>query len=106
MEQLEQKVSGGRRSRQAEFTSLLKEFEKSKGVTVKAFCSLHNIGEGAFYSFRKRYYQKKTKPEKPAGFIRIKPTDGNGQPGVLFAEVRGIKLYQPVSADYLKTLAL
>lgn len=104
MEQSEQKASGGRRSRQ-EFTALLKEFEKSKGVTVKAFCASHNIGEGAFYSFRKRYYHKNAKPDKPAGFIHIKPTDGNGRPGGLFAEVRGIKLYQPVSADYLKTLA-
>lgn len=104
MEQSEQKASGGRRSRQ-EFTALLKEFERSKGVTVKAFCALHTIGEGAFYSFRKRYYQKNAKPDKPVGFIHIKPTDGNGRPGVLFAEVRGIKLYQPVSADYLKILA-
>jgi hypothetical protein len=104
MEQSEPKTFGGRRSRQ-ELAALLKEFEKSEGVTVKAFCALHNIGEGAFYSFRKRYYHKNAKPDKAAGFIHIKPTDGNGRPGVLFAEVRGIKLYQPVPADYLKTLA-
>lgn len=105
MEQSEQKLSGGRRNRQ-ELITLLKKFEKSEGVTVKAFCALHNIGEGAFYSFRKRYYHKTAKPEKHTGFIKIKPTAAEGRPGLLFAEVKGIKLYQPVCADYLKTLAL
>lgn len=105
MEQSEQKPSRGRRNRQ-ELLSLLKAFEKSEGLTVKAFCAMHHIGEGAFYSFRKRYYHKKAKQVKPSGFIQIKPPAAEARPGLLFAEVKGIKLYQPVSADYLKTLAL
>jgi hypothetical protein len=104
MEQSEQKRSGSRRNRQ-ELIALVKKFEKSEGITVKAFCALHNIGEGAFYSFRKRYYHKRAKPEKPTGFIKIRPTAAEGKPGILFAEVKGIRLYQPVSADYLKALA-
>jgi hypothetical protein len=104
MEQTEQKPVLKRRSRQ-ELITLLKEFEKCEGVTAKAFCQLHQIRESAFYSFRKRFH-KKVKAAKPAGFVQIKPPIATSdRPGVLFAEVKGIKLYQPVSADYLKTLA-
>lgn len=104
MEQAEQKPSAKRRSRQ-ELTSLLKKFEKCEGVTAKAFCQLHQITESAFYRFRARYY-KKTEAAKQAGFIPITPhTAAEDRPGILFAEVKGIKLYQAVSADYLKILA-
>lgn len=104
MEQAEQRPAVKRRSRQ-ELTSLLKKFEKCEGVTAKAFCQLHQITESAFYRFRARYH-KKAKAAKQAGFIQISPnTVDEERSGVLFAEVRGIKLYQPVSADYLKILA-
>jgi len=104
MEQAEQKPAVKRRSRQ-ELTSLLKKFEKCEGVTAKAFCQLHQITESAFYRFRARYH-KKTEAAKQAGFIQITPhRAAENSSGVLFAEVKGIKLYQPVSADYLKSLA-
>lgn len=104
MEEVEQNPLGKRRSRQ-ELTSLLKKFEKCEGITAKAFCQLHQITESAFYRFRARYH-KKAEAAKQAGFIEIKPhTVAEERPGILFAEVKGIKLYQPVSADYLKTLA-
>lgn len=104
MEQAEQKAAAKRRSRQ-ELTSLLKKFEKCEGVTAKVFCQLHDITESAFYRFRARY-RKKTEAAKRSGFIQITPdTAAEDCPGTLFAEVKGIKLYQPVSADYLKSLA-
>jgi len=35
----------------------------------------------------------------------LQPPAGKERPGVLFAEVKGIKLYQAVPAEYLKMLA-
>jgi hypothetical protein len=103
MEQTEAKPVKIRRSRQ-QITQLLKEYDKSPGVTVKEFCGKHQIGEGAFYSARKRYRSKIVEPRK-SGFIAIRPAPANEAAGNLFAEVKGIKLYQAVPAEYLKTLA-
>lgn len=106
MEKSEQKASRTRRSRQ-DMESLLKEFEKRDGITVKAFCRQYGIGEGTFYHFRKRYQQSKSKPSSTAGFIAIGPSSvQEGHTVRLFAEVKGIKLYQPVTAEYLKILAV
>ena len=92
-----------RRTRQ-EITQLLREFDKSQGMTAKDFCQKHQISEGAFYSARKRQRSKKDEPQK-SGFIALQPPAGKERSGVLFAEVKGIRLYQTVPAEYLKTLA-
>jgi len=92
-----------RRTRQ-EITQLLREFDKSQGMTAKDFCQKHQITEGAFYSARKRQDSKKGDSGKP-GFIALQPPAGKERSGVLFAEVKGIRLYQAVPAEYLKTLA-
>ena len=92
-----------RRTRQ-EITQLLREFDKSQGMTAKDFCQKHQITEGAFYSARKRQASKKGDSGKP-GFIALQPPAGKERSGVLFAEVKGIKLFQAVPAEYLKTLA-
>jgi hypothetical protein len=108
MEKSEQKVVGPvrpRRKRQ-EMMSLLRAFEKTNGITVKEFCRQHHIGEGTFYNFRKRYQQSRSKSASPSGFIAIAPSTTREQyTDRLFAEVKGIKLYQPVTAEYLKSLA-
>lgn len=74
-------------------------------MTVKAFCKLHQISEGSFYSARKRYRSSVTSLSKQSGFIAIAPPVALKESGSgLFAEVKGIKLYQAVPADYLKAL--
>jgi hypothetical protein len=73
-------------------------------MTVKDFCSLHQISEGSFYSARKRHRSAGTLKEKSSGFISIGRPAIKEPIGVLFAEVNGIKLYQAVPADYLKAL--
>jgi hypothetical protein len=103
MEQTEPKPVKIRRTRQ-EISQLLKEFDKSQGMTAKDFCQKHQISEGAFYSARKRHRSTKRELRKP-GFIALQPPSGKERSGILFAEVKGIRLYQAVPAEYLKTLA-
>jgi hypothetical protein len=103
MEQTESTPIKIRRTRK-QITQLLKEYDKSEGVTAKEFCRKHHISEGAFYSARKRHRSKDAEPRKPK-FIAFQPAAAKESPGVLFAEVKGIRLYQTVPAEYLKTLA-
>ena len=101
---MEQNQVVSRRSRQ-EVTRLLNEYENTKGITVKAFCELHQINESAFYSARKRQRAQSPSKGKSAGFVEIRPTVPEGHTNSLFAEVNGIRIYQAVPAAYLKSLA-
>jgi hypothetical protein len=87
------------RSKQ-EIKQLLKEHAQS-GLSVKAFCAGLPIAEGTFYHWKKKFSKDIGATGKP-GFapIEIVPPTGHG----LFAEVGDIKIYQPVSAAYLKEL--
>jgi Transposase len=100
------KRSTVRRSRQ-QILQLLKEFD-SKGLTITQFCELHHIQKSNFYKWQKRYGSKQTQNSAPKGFLAVELTSPAAAPcptaPALFAEVNGIRLYQPVSALYLKTL--
>jgi hypothetical protein len=102
MDQGANKIPRLRRSK-IQIEELLKEFEKGN-ANVAEFCGLHSISKAAFHKWQSRYRRKETNP-KPGGFAKLKmATPDAGVPGVLFAEVHGIKLYQPVAASYLKEL--
>jgi hypothetical protein len=101
---MEQKQVTSRRNRQ-EMSQLLNEYEKAAGVTVKAFCELHQINEGAFYSARKRQRAQSPSKGKSTGFVEIRQAVPEGRTNRLFAEVNGIRIYQAVPAAYLKSLA-
>lgn len=74
-------------------------------MTIKAFCQLKGISEGLFYSYQSRYGSPKKRNNKSGSFIAMTPQPPSESTPKLFAEVKGIKIYQQVSADYLKTLA-
>lgn len=90
------------RRNRAEIMNLLGKFEKTN-VSVKEFCTMHHISKAAFHKWQNRY---KRKTETRTGFaaLQINPSIANTA-AALFAEVKGIKLYQPVAASYLKELA-
>ena len=99
VEQL-QKAVRDRRSRQ-QIQELLNLFAKSN-VSVKDFCKLHSISAANFHKGKSRY---KTGKEKTSGFARVDVIDSSSSISQgLFAEVKGIKIYQPVSASFLKEL--
>jgi hypothetical protein len=102
-----QKPSPIKRSEQ-EITTLLEKYDTSPGITVKEFCNLNGIREWAFYAWKKRYRTAPSEVDKPKGFLTVEVTSSRVSASEaigLFAEVGRIRLYQPVSADYLKTLA-
>ena len=80
---------------------LLEDFTQS-GINANEFCKTRGISEGAFYKWRSRYEKKST--AKQNKFVKLKvPSALAHEPG-LFAEVNGIRIYQPVTALYLKEL--
>ena len=104
MEQTEKRSSSSKRTRE-QILQIIAEYEKSHGLTVKEFCKQQGISEGTFYSFRSRYKPKRPANDIRGGFIAITTPGSQTSTCILFAEVNGIKIYQAVPADYLKTLA-
>ena len=94
-----------RRSKQ-QLLDLLAQYDKTQGVTIKDFCKQHNVTEGSFYTARKRHRAVSVAKKRSTGFIAIKRRAFDQPVGTLFAEVKGIKFYQPVPVDYLKALIL
>ena len=92
------------RRTKAQMLELLAEYDKTTGMTVKDFCQLHKVTEGSFYTARKRHLAAEKK--QPSRFIAIVPHGSAHPTATLFAEAKGIKLYQVVPVDYLKALAL
>lgn len=93
----------GKRTRRtsAEIKNLLESFSQS-GMAAKHFCIVHNISEAVFYKWRSRYG---TKPAvKENNFLLLNEVSGSNNGSILFAEVKGIIIYQAVAASYLKEL--
>ena len=93
----EKKEKAARKFRgQTAIVKLVQE-QSHSGQSIKSFCAAHGIAEGTFHNWKHRYGGKvDTRP----GFatVQIIPEPG------LFAIVGRIKIYQPVSAAYLKEL--
>ncbi len=104
MEQSLIKPTRLRRSKES-ISSILAEYEQST-TTVQEFCNLHNVSKATFYKWQSRYNKKNKKTGKPGGFALLKVVSPPAAAchAFLFAEVNGIKIYQPVEAAYLKQL--
>jgi len=103
MEQISRVTPRTRRTSQ-QIRKLLSEFKKGD-MRIKDFSALHNISRATFHKWKSRYESKKVERAKRVGFaeLKISPVSESTVPA-LFAELRGIKLYQPVDAAYLKKL--
>jgi hypothetical protein len=77
---------------------LLAEYEQGN-QSIKSFCASRNIPTATFHNWRKNHINPH-KDQQP-GFATIEVTSASTG---LFAEVGRIKIYQPVSAAYLKEL--
>jgi hypothetical protein len=88
---------------------LMEEFEKNDKLSAKRFCEQHSMANNTFYYWLKRYRERHSETAVSKGFIPlvVKTTSSYSTSGssCLFAEVNGIRLYQAVPAEYLKTLA-
>ena len=84
------------RTRQ-ERLQLLAEYEQGT-QSIKSFCASHNIPTATFHNWKKNYANFN---KESSGFASIEVTSASTG---LFAEVGRIRIYQPVSAAYLKEL--
>ena|ERR1700760_1547239 len=91
-------VRAKRSFKSEEEIKLLLEQQQVSGRSVKSFCDNNNLAYGSFQNWRKRY----GKQSSPVGFVEVNVA-AHGS-AALFAEVNGIKIYQPVNASYLKEL--
>ena len=82
---------------------LLKEFDEGT-VSAVDFCRKHTISKATFYKWQSRYQHKAENKTKASGFAKVDITPSSTASQSLFAEVRGIRIYQPVSATFLKEL--
>jgi Transposase len=89
-----------RRTRE-QIALLLEQFRES-GVTVKEFSRIHQISPGTFHKWQSRVKEQPVQPDNAPGFAKVQ-IDWSSH-AALFAEVRGIKIYQRVEASYLKSL--
>jgi hypothetical protein len=99
MEQVKQSVPRRRRNKD-QIHHLLMEFEKGN-KDVKVFCSHHSISTGTFHKWKSRYRSMADENTKSSGFATLHVASSQQR---LFAEVGMIKVYQPVSASFLKEL--
>ena len=90
-----------RRTR-GQIVELLDQFEKSK-MTRAEFCKQHQINVSNFKKWRSRYKTGTVGSTSSPGFARVEIVSP-AAPASLFAEVNGIRIYQPVSAAFLKAL--
>lgn len=68
------------------------------GLNVKSYCTAKGIADDTFYKWKLKYGE--AAEAAPVGFTALKIMPESG----LFPVVAGIKIYQPVSAAYLKEL--
>ena len=74
------------------------ELFDSSGMSAKQFCIANAISETGFYKWRGRYRAVEGKND----FIPLQVAASGSHS--LFAEVNGIRIYQAVSASFLKEL--
>ena len=84
-----------------EIKKLLELFSQS-GISANDFCILHGISEVLFSKWRSRYLNKQALKEN--NFVLLHNTSGMENASFLFAEVKGIRIFQAVTASYLKEL--
>ena len=102
MEHSNQIISRTRRNKQ-QIQDLLNEFEQSN-LSAKDFCKKHHISRPNFHKWKSRYTSNRVIKNKNAGFAAVEVVDSSTVLRGLFAEVKGIRIYQPVSASFLREL--
>ena len=53
-----------------EIFNMMEEYERSESFSARDFCELHDISDGTFYNWQKRYRQR-NEPGAPKGFLQV-----------------------------------
>ena len=79
--------------------------QPASGMIISDYCRANQISEGSFYYWLKKMKNTGPAPFPPSTILPVKIIDAPNVPASsVFAEVRGITLFQPVPAEYLLTL--
>lgn len=89
------------RRTQQQIGELLSQYEQD-GYSVKEFCQMNGLNPGNFHKWLARRKEPGSSNPASSGFSKVVLQSPPAEH--LFAEVSGIRLYQPVSAAYLKEL--
>jgi transposase-like protein len=81
----------------ADILNILQEQIQS-GQNIKSYCAAHGIAGGAFHRWKQKYGMGEDLRRSGFASLHVAPEPG------LFAIVGNIRIYQPVSAAYLKEL--
>ncbi len=84
-------------------SNILANYKKS-GLSIKSFCIENNIAQASFHHWKKKYSTRSVKSAKLTGFATLQITSPAVVSTALFAVVKEIKIYQWVTAAYLKEL--
>ena len=90
---------------------LITEWEQS-GLPIKTFCQQHDFSDSLFHTWLNKFRRNKKAAKKQKGFIPLQVTSSpfpQEKSSSLFAEIvisngNRIKLYQPVTVNFLQTL--
>ncbi|WP_143151019.1 IS66 family insertion sequence element accessory protein TnpA [Chitinophaga sancti] len=86
--------------------SLISE-QVNTGRSVKSICDQHNIQSSNWFYWQKKYHQRQISSngdESSFTLLQITPDLITPNDPGIFAEYKGIKLYQQVSASFLREL--
>jgi len=86
--------------------SLIAE-QATSGQSIKSFCARHGIPSGNWFYWQKRYQQRNLQSDNDNGsftLLQITPDAINYVESGIFAEYKGMKIFRPVSASFLKEL--
>lgn len=79
--------------------------QPSSGMIISEYCRANQISEGSFYYWLKKMKNTAPAPLTTPTILPVKIVDAPNAPSSnIFAEVRGVTLFQPVPAEYLLTL--
>jgi hypothetical protein len=83
--------------------NILADYKKSK-LSIKTFCIEKDIAKASFHNWKKKYGKRTVKLGRQGSFAELQITPPAIVSAPLFAEVKEIKIYQWVTAAYLKEL--
>ncbi len=86
--------------------SLIAE-QAASGQSIKSFCARYGITSGNWFYWQKRYQQRNLEAHSDNGSFTLLQIAPDVVPPVepgIFAEYKGMKIYRPVPASFLKEL--
>jgi hypothetical protein len=92
------------RKTEQEIILLMEDFEKSDSISVKEFCEMQDISNATFYNWQKIYRSRNENDSNGFVSLEVSAPAVEQTEGTLFAEFKGLKFYQQVSASFLKEL--